>query len=228
VVEDVLAAWHEHMAAGDFEAAWRISDRVPPRVWRGAPLAGRRVLIRCENGLGDTIQFIRYAGLLRDSGSRVSVAAQPNLASLMSYVDGVSCGFDHDLEIECTELPYAFRTTLAAIPNRRYIQLAPGSRNGRFRVGLVWASGEYDPRRSVPLGVLARLGRVRGIEWVSLQHGSAVHDTLRHGAPLGLDSIRPPDNDDALVTARQILDLDLIITVDTMVAHLAGALMKPV
>jgi len=230
VAEDAIAAWHEHMAAGDFEAAWRISDRVPPRIWRGTPLAGKRVLIRCENGLGDTIQFIRYAALLRDAGSRVTVAPQANLASLMPYVDGLSPGVEHEVEIECTELPYAFRTTIETVPNRPYINFpfTPVPRNGRRRVGLVWASGVYNPCRSVPLQTLAPLGSVAGVEWVSVQHGPGVQEAWRYGAPLGIDESPAPENDDALATARQIADLDLVITVDTMVAHLAGALRKPV
>src|SRR5579884_3229320 len=113
------------MAAGDFEAAWRISDRVPPRIWRGTPLAGKRVLIRCENGLGDTIQFIRYAALLRDLGSRVAVAAQPNLVSLLEYADGLAAVDQnrYEVAVEVTELPYAFRTTLTSVPHRPYLRL---------------------------------------------------------------------------------------------------------
>lgn len=236
VDHDPHMAWHEYMSAGDFEAAWRICDRVPPPVWRGKPLANSAVLIRCENGLGDTIQFLRYARVLQRSGCRVTVAPQPNLASLVGYADGIDAvianqdATGYDVEIECTELPYALRTTLSNIPDERYIRLpfppAPG--DGRLRIGLVWRSGIYDPRRSVSLRLLAPLAAASQTSWVSLQHGPGLEELRACGSPFGLETSPHPASDDALLTARQILSLDLVITVDTLVAHLAGTLGVPV
>ena len=230
---EALELWREYMLAGDFEAAWRVSDEVRPAVWNGAPLHGKTVLVRCENGLGDTIQFMRYAPMLRRICAGLAVDVQPNLRSLLQFVAGVHPEpiAAPEVEIECTELPYAFRSTLATIPAEvPYIHVPRprGFRNGCRRVGLVWASGPWNPDRSIPLESFAPLGEIPGVAWVPLQHGPACSDLTRADGLLNFTTLRPPCDDDALRTAREILALDLVITVDTMVAHLAGALGKPV
>src|ERR1051326_3230614 len=130
--------WMTRMRTGNFEGAWQISDEIlaekknipcddRPRhqqwVWRGQPLRGH-VLIRCYHGLGDTIQFIRYAPLVRRMAKRVSVEGQPELLSLLRTVRGIDEVFplgevdapSCDVAVEVMELPYVLRTRLDSIP----------------------------------------------------------------------------------------------------------------
>ena len=137
-------AWSAAMRAGDFERAWEISDRVLRRrvasgetcwhwprhlqfIWSGVPLTGQRVLVRCYHGLGDTIQFIRFAAALREIAREVLVWAQPALLPLVATADGVdrvlplhdgTPDTEYDVDIEIMELPHALRTTLASLPQR--------------------------------------------------------------------------------------------------------------
>src|SRR3712207_1675612 len=126
------AAWLRHMRAGDFAGAWEVSDQVLegrkgqsahalPRhfqwVWNGEPLDGKRVLIRCYHGLGDTIQFIRFAPLVKQIAPHVSVWAQPALISLLETAGGIdallplhdgAAQIDYDVDVESMELAHVF------------------------------------------------------------------------------------------------------------------------
>jgi hypothetical protein len=246
-------AWFAAMRAGDFESAWKISDQVlrqrlatkhkwwqAPRhlqpVWSGAPLAGKRVLVRCYHGLGDTIQFLRFANPLRDLAREVIVWAQPPLAPLIETAPGIDRVLPlhdgapdaaYDLDIEIMELPHALRTTLCSLPKQVPYVRAPPPRNDPIppgeglRVGLVWESGDWDPRRSVPIAALSRLSSVPGIRLFSLQRGPA----RAQAGSLGALDISAAD---VSATATAMCCLDLIVSVDTMAAHLAGALGLPV
>jgi hypothetical protein len=132
--------WIEAMRHGDFATAWKISDALlrarrsedqvllPPgqqSIWDGSPVEGKRVLVRCYHGLGDTIQFIRYAALLKKIAAEVIVWVQPSLIPLLRNVEGVdrmlplhdgSPEVKYDVDLELSELPYLFRTTLESIP----------------------------------------------------------------------------------------------------------------
>ena len=243
--------WYCHMLAGDFDAAWRVADRIeqtsPSRVWNGEDFEGRRVLVRCVHGLGDTIQFIRYVRELRRRGA-VSVVAQvhPELVDIVSTVPGLDCAITwgpwppshmevEDIEIEVMELPWAFRTPASRVPapipyvfvpadlvTRRATRFtAPGC----FRAGLIWASSVWDESRTVPLSLLrGTLGAIPGVEFYSLQHG-----------PKHIEACASPwlsyegeQSSNVLDTAADLMNLDLLIAVDTMAAHLAGALGRPV
>jgi hypothetical protein len=260
-------AWMCHMLRGDFESAWRLADRdlamrrrsgidgaAWPRhmrpVWDGSALDGKRVLVRCYHGLGDTIHFIRYVPLLGRRAAAVCVDAQPQLLDLLSGVGGIDelCGLlddrdrdrrelECDSEIDVTELPHAFRTTLDAIPAAvPYLRAKPvdvaAARGrlaplaGRRRVGLCWAAGAWKPERSLTPRELAPLAAVPGIAFVSLQRGPACERwrVTREGPPIAAELT----SDSVAETAATIAALDLVITVDTMVAHLAGALGVPV
>ena len=150
--------------------------------------------MRCYHGLGDTIQFARYLPLLAERAALVRVEAQPELIpllrSLPGNVDLVPLGdqehpparFGCDAEIDITELPHAFRTTLGTIPAAiPYLSVEPERSEeaarrlsavpGRLRVGLVWAAGAWRPERSVPLDRLARLAEIPGVALVNLQRG---------------------------------------------------------
>jgi len=217
---DDLARWQELMRLGDYTAAWRLSDTWLDRV--ALPLSGKRVLVRCEHGLGDTIQFVRFAPLL---DARVTVAAQPSLVPLLRTIDGIDvtdADVEHDVAVEIMDLAHVFRATPLTLPACvPYLRVppAPLPRNGRRRVGIVWRSGEWDKRRDVPLPFLASLADRADVALYSLQkerRESDPHVKFVDGV------------DDPLGTARLMRALDLVISVDTMPAHLAGALGVPV
>jgi hypothetical protein len=241
------SAWMRHMRAGDFERAWGVSDEVLrsrrgqtahhlPRhfqwVWNGEPLDGKRVLIRCYHGLGDTIQFIRYAPLVRRAAEHVIVWAQPALLPLLATADGIdeliplhdgSPGVNYDVDVESMELAHVFRSTLATLPREvPYLRVAPAKlpRDGNLQVGIVWECGDWAPERAVPVELVVRLGEVKGASFHVLQRGPALR---RVPAGFGIVS----GSDDILEAARVIAGLDLMISIDSMPAHLAGALGVP-
>jgi ADP-heptose:LPS heptosyltransferase len=203
-------------------------------VWHGRPLEGKRVLIRCYHGLGDTIQFIRYAPLVRAIAAEVIVRAQAPILSLLGTMRGIDRLLplddgepeaEYDVDVEVMELPHVFRTTLETLPARvpyLHVVPAPISRDGRLAVGLVWRAGEWDERRSVPFNLLAPLSQIEGVEWRILQRGAGAADKLT--GEFG----RPTGSDDVFEAARAVRALDLLISVDSMPAHLAGALGVPV
>ena len=234
------------MRRGEFEAAWQISDEIRrsnepsshvPRhfqsVWRGASLAGKRVLVRCHHGLGDTIQFVRYAPLVKALAAEVTVAAQPELIPLLQTIPAIDrvtalddddARLRYDVDIEIMELPYALRTTPATIPAQVPYLHVPKSAlpaGDRLAVGVVWASGDWDRRRAIPLPQLAPLASVAGIKLFAFQRGAALGPTEHL-------SISPLNWRDVLHEAALLRALDLLIAVDTMPAHLAGALGLPV
>jgi hypothetical protein len=246
---EYTARWIELMRRGDFSAAWRLSDRLlrrrlaapcaedyPPRhqqvIWNGASLRNKRVLVRCYHGLGDTIQFIRYIPLLKIIAAQVTVWAQPTLISLLTTACGIDrvrplhdgtpdCEYDADVEV--MELPHVFRTTVETIPAGVPYFHVDGFAvdDARMKVGLVWRSGDWDPRRNVPFDLITRFAELQDISFYVLQPDATAlerHDRLKR--------ILPPDAD-ALMTARVMRALDLIISVDSMPAHLAGALAVP-
>lgn len=232
------------MLAGDFLLAWRESEAIerrgkpdPNRFWDGRPADGRRVLVRCLHGLGDTIQFIRYVPLLRRRARSVAIEAQPSLKPLVAasgLADRVLTWGEPepswDQQIEVIELPRMFGTSLASIPREvPYLDTGARSHSGghssRLRVGVVWSASDFNPARSVPLRQFARLFDIRDICFFSLQAGEARF-------ALAPWSDRVPslceESGSVLGTAQALETLDLVVTVDTMVAHLAGALARPV
>jgi hypothetical protein len=239
---DLNSSWIHAMQRGEFADAWKISDALLatkkdqtdlPRwfqsVWDGRSVVGKRVLVRCYHGLGDTIQFIRYARSLKAIAAEVIVWVQPSLIPLLRSVCGIDRllplhdgvpDVEYDVDIELNELPYLFRTTLATIPaDVPYIFVEPASlsRTGKLSVGLIWQSGDWDNRRSIPFSEVKRLAQLRGIAWHILQREAG-----RAGWDGSLGSISGGDN--PLDDASLMRALDLVISVDTMTAHLAGAL----
>jgi hypothetical protein len=237
-------AWLSAAARGDFEDAWCASDRIRGRsvrdlrlprhmqqVWDGTDLRGRRVLIRCYHGLGDTIQFIRYARLVRAVAREVIVWAPPRLLPLLQSATGIdrllplhdgTPGVDYDVDVEVMELPYVFRTTLPSIPRDvPYLTATPRTLPGdRPRIGLAWRGGPWNSKRSIPFAACARLLDRVDLSWYSLQQAVLPHECHRHLHRVDCDSIE--------ATAEYISSLDLVITIDSMMAHLAGALAAPV
>ena len=231
------------MRRGDFAAAWSISDSQLQRrssedhqklprhfqtIWDGTPVRGKRVLVRCYHGLGDTIQFIRYAALLKREAVEVIVWAQASLIPLLRTVHGIDRllplhdgvpDVEYDVDVEVNELPYVFRTTPETIPaDVPYLHVEPARLpDAEFKVGLIWESGDWDTSRSVPFSEIRRLANLRRIDWHILQR-----DALRAGWDGEFGKISGGDN--PLDDARLMRGLDLVIPVDTMTAHLAGAL----
>lgn len=236
--------WQCFMLRGDYRRAWRESDAIerrgapdPHRFWNGKPLAGEDVMLRCLHGLGDTIQFIRYAPLIRAQARQLTVEAQPSLKTLLqkaNVADAVITWGEAEppwtQQVEVNELPRIFRTTLASIPHQcPYIHL-PGTvvragEPGTLRVGIVWTASEFNPLRSVPFCELIPLFRKRKVSFFSLQAGSACADLASWSGRV--ENLCENANS-VLETAQHMLKLDLVITVDTMTAHLAGALGIPV
>jgi tetratricopeptide (TPR) repeat protein len=226
---------HEHR----FRArAWRghRHDFSVPR-WQGEPLAGRRLLIHAEQGMGDAIQFCRHLSGI-EKGAEVVLRVQASLVRLLAAsFPAVQVIAESeplppfDLECPLLSLPHLLGEDsaipyLAAEPTlvatwRGWLDRLPGR-----RVGLVWAGNPRlaaDSRRSIPLAALAPLGDIAGISFVSLQHGPA----QRPPSGLALHD-RSGELNDFADTAALVSVLDLVIGVDTAVIHLAGALGRPV
>lgn len=203
----------------------------PARYWDGGPLDGRTLLIHAEQGLGDTLQFVRYVPLAAACGGRVVLAVQPPLVRLLQGTPGaaevVPAGAAlpaFDVFVPLLSLPRLFGTTLASVPPPLPYGLpwAPG-RTGGLRVGLVWAGGSVfadDRHRSMPATAMNGLAGVPGVRFVSLQLGAAV---LPAGAEDGMVGV-----EDFAGTAARVAGLDLVIAVDTAVAHLAATMGVPV
>lgn len=247
--DDPGAAWTRHMRRGEWEAAWRVSDAVLaarggapcwhlPRheqpVWDGTPLAGKRVLVRCYHGLGDTLQFVRFVPRVGEVAAEVTVWAQPALLPLLGTVRGIGrllplhdgvCEAEYDVDVEVMELAHVFRATPETLPAAvpyLHADPAPLPDDGAcLRVGLVWRAGNWDERRSVPLPLLAPVAEIPGVALHLLQRGPALAEL-----PPGFGIVS--GSDDVTEAARVMRALDLVVSVDSMPAHLAGALGVPV
>jgi Flp pilus assembly protein TadD len=206
--------------------------------WDGSSPRGRTILVYAEQGLGDTLQFCRYAPLLSRAGAKVVLACPKKLAPLLATLDGpVEIVTDfaevshYDFQAPLMSLPHLMGTTLKNIPGSvPYLSVPSGTASPlpptqkAGRVGLVWAGNPDNPNavhRSIPLEALRPLFDLDGIEWISLQDGAARKQILGTGLPV---ADLAPEMSSA---AAAILDLDLVITVDTSIAHLAGALGRP-
>ncbi len=244
--EQDAAEWERCARRGDFASAWQASDRILQRhraapdftrprnlqsVWRGESPLGKRVLVRCYHGLGDTIQFIRFIPRLAMIAREVIVWAQPSLIPLLRGVPGIdvllplhdgSPEVGYDVDVEVMELPFVLRATLDTIPREvPYLRVEPASLPGsQPRVGLAWRSSDWERQRSMPFEALLPLLDLEGISWFSLQQGR--RDDEIHSALVDV-------SDGGMVEAAQrVKALDLLITIDSMPAHLAGALGVPV
>jgi tetratricopeptide (TPR) repeat protein len=229
-----VEGWREH------ECRWQAAGFGSPRrvfdspAWDGRPLPGGTLLLHWEQGLGDTIQFVRYAAAARRRVGRLVLEAQPPLVPLLRGlpgVDAVVAAGDAlprcDAHAALLSLPHLLGE---AEPARMPPYLVAGPtirRQGTGPlIGLVWAGNPKhlnDRNRSIPLAVLAPLLAISGLHWVSLQVGPRVADIAAAGL-----ADRLPDASPGLVdfaaTAAVLAQLDLLITVDTAVAHLAGAM----
>ncbi len=248
-----------HLTLGDWPRGWenyecrwdlpsasgRRAFRQP--LWAGTPtLRGHSILIHAEQGLGDTLQFIRYVPLLIQQGAEVHLEVQPSLKGLLATLPGVASVRTRgeslpDFEWHCPllSLPRAFATTPDSIPATTPYLSAPQEKAARCRrwfaprphprVGLVWAGNPLhtnDRNRSIPLSALRRLTQRTAGSFYNLQREAREGDaaTLATMPEVTDLSARLGDFAD---TAAIVAQLDLVVTVDTAVAHLAGALAIP-
>lgn len=226
-------------------------------LWLGDfSIEGKTILLHAEQGLGDTLQFCRYAALVSNLGAKVVLEVPAELMRLMTTLDGVDQLIEagqplppFDCHCPLLSLPLAFRTDLASIPSATPYLFADNAAveqwrarlnedaNGRLKVGLVWAGGnrphvaelrKNDARRSITFERLAPLLDVPNVQFFSLQKGAAALQVLdgdvgRHAVIDYTETLH-----DFADTAALVANLDLVISVDTSTAHLAGALDRPV
>jgi hypothetical protein len=202
------------------------------RIWDGSPIEGRRVLIRCYHGLGDTIQFIRFVPAVMARASSVHVWAQPELlpllqtmtpaANLLPLHDGAP-DVAWDVDLELMEVPEAIGVPmLSPALEYPYLQVAPLglTPDDRPSVGLYWRAGPWDPRRSIAVEALRPVLSVSSVRWVIAQPDATDAECTTIGGLM-------PNQGDLVHYASLLRSLDLLITVDSMPAHLAGALGVP-
>ncbi len=243
--------WWEQ-AWADYEWRWGCSYTVPlpykePR-WDGSPLAGRTVLIHAEQGVGDTILFVRYASLVKQRGGTVLLVCPRVMLRLLACLSGVDGLFAQGTALppfDCVaplhSLPGIFRTTPETVPaDVPYLSVAPSLVEhwrrelppGRdFRVGIAWQGNvgfAHDRQRSFALAQLAPLAAVPGVQLISLQKGFGSEQVGEVPFPVSdlgpnLDETAGPFMD----TAAVMHNLDLVVAPDTSLLHLAGALGVP-
>jgi tetratricopeptide (TPR) repeat protein len=250
---------HAWLLGGNYEQGWpeyewrcQVKAFAPPRfpqpLWDGSPLHGQTILLYAEYGLGDTLQFIRYAALVHERGGSVLVACQPPLVSLLSRCPGIERVLSQedplphfDVYAPLLSLPRILGTSLATVPAQVPYLFADAKRIDHwrqelnpvnaFRIGIAW---DADPRfrrlnqnRCIPLAEFAPLGRLEGVRLFSLQKGPGI-EQIRSVAglfPVTDLSSRLETFED---TTAVMHNLDLVVSADIVVAHLAGALGVPV
>lgn len=240
------AGWTDYAARETIPALYPDdAARSADRIWQGQDLAGKTLLVTDDQGHGDAIQFIRYLPLLRDRGAAqvtwqtfpATVRMFAQSAPYAQVVTGLPDGARFDFQCNSTSLPRSFDTELDTIP-AQVPYLRPPSptpeirsrKRVKLQVGLVWSGDSRHTRdhlRSIPAEVALTLADVPGASFHSLQHEVRASDrpALTARKAVGRAIERAADFAD---TAALIADLDLVIAVDTGVAHLAGALGKPV
>ena len=256
------AHWNLSLAlllSGKFKEGWKEYEwrwtsvakadqrHLPGIFWDGSDIKEHTILLYSEQGIGDTIQFIRYASLVAKRDSKVIVECSKDLVPLAQSVEGVYKAIPYskhppetDFQCPLLSLPYIFNTTLENIPAEKpYIIADPilcqkwrekvHNFSSKFKIGLVWAgrpTHNKDRYRSFALGTFGPLAH-EDIGFFSLQKGKASEQT-KH-PPNGMNLIDlTEDIHDFSDTAAFIENLDLVISVDTAVAHLAGAMGKPI
>jgi tetratricopeptide (TPR) repeat protein len=244
------------LAAGWLNYEWRWKTRkstapwrdFPQPIWLGRePLAGQTILLHAEQGFGDTIHFVRYVPRVAALGASVVVETQPALKGLIARLDGVSAVVERgdalpafDCHCPLGSLPLAFATELTTIPAQVPYLAGDASRiaqwcarlapRGRHVVGIVWCGNPTfrgDHNRSMTFSSFAPILAAADVAYVTLNPGRTEHDASALAAQANVLDLAAElrDFDD---TAAVIAGLDLVVTTDTAVAHLAGALGKPV
>jgi tetratricopeptide (TPR) repeat protein len=236
----------------EYEWRWKLKGHRGYRIsrprWDGSDISGRTILLHAEQGFGDAIQFVRYAPLVAERGARVILQCPEELAALFKRVHGVEKviadgGQLPEIDLHCPllSLPLVFGTTLGNIPVEiPYITADPPvalkwreklqQDDSRLKIGLVWAGRIKEERerpRSSSLDLFSSLSSINEITFYSLQKGEGAEQAKTPPKGMRLTDFTG-DIGDFSDTAAFIENLDLVISIDTAVAHLAGALGKPV
>jgi len=246
---DFASGWplYEHRWRQQVNAGKRPAFTAP--VWQGEPLEGRKILVHAEQGLGDVVQFCRYLPLLRQRGAEVVFlvagkmcallrSACPDIAFSSAIADAQSRAADFQIAI--MSLPLVFGTTLENIPAAVSYLKPDAERVERwrekigthgFRVGICWQGKpdvSADPARSFPLAMLAPLASIPGVRLISLQKSEGVEQIAQCGFDIEtLGDDFDAGSDGFVDTAAVMENLSLVISPDTAIAHLAGALGRP-
>lgn len=236
----------------EYEWRWQKADFTSPSrhtdipLWNGSPLHGQNILLHAEQGFGDAIQFVRYVPLVAACGGNVVLECHPQLVSLFRSIKEAATvvSFNESVpvcsyQVPLLTLPRIFGTTLQNIPSTCPYLTVSVERQRKWsalmstycqspRIGIVWAGKSYpDPLRSCCLADFAPVAEVGSATYFSLQLGSGAEEVNK--PPPGMQLIDLTDHiNDFADTAALIEQLDLIVSIDTAVAHLAGALGKPV
>jgi tetratricopeptide (TPR) repeat protein len=241
---DLAVGWAE------YESRWKVGvgdeRKLLQRRWKGEPLGGERILLYAEQGLGDTMQFVRYVPLVAERGGEVVLEVQPALHGLLAGTDGASRVIrrgetlpEFTWQCPLMSLPLALGTKLETIPAGVPYIVADAVRVDTWRerlqkntrrVGLAWAGNPGHPRdrlRSIPLEQLVPLLNVAGTTFYSLQFGSG-SEQMKQLRPGGQLVDLGDELQDFANVAAIVANLDLVISIDSAVAHLAGALGTPV
>jgi tetratricopeptide (TPR) repeat protein len=237
----------------NYESRWKAkSIQMPARyahrgIWDGSDLQGKRILLDCEQGFGDSIQFVRYVPMIAGRGGKPILAATPELFRLLKTVpclEGIVCPPEaippFDVQCPLMSLGHLMGTTIDNVPANVPYLFADAAlaerwrtrlpRDGRTKVGLCWSGNpkhKEDSTRSLSLSALSPLGDVASAWFCSLHKGPASREATTSSGKFQLADWTPELSDFA-DTAALIAGLDLVITCDTAIAHLAGALGKPV
>jgi hypothetical protein len=238
----------------EYEWRWECTELFPARpkfsqpTWDGSDLSGKTILLHSEQGFGDAIQFARYATLLARQEARVILQCSPMMRRLFATIPGVHaihCEPEplprFDVHCSLLSLPRTLGTTLETIPAQiPYLSANPdlaaawkqrlAAIAGKRKVGIAWAGNpdhQRDQDRSCGLAALAPLASHADVALISLQKGPAASQTAAPPPGMILHDFTP-ELETFADTAALIANLDLVITVDTSIAHLAGAMGKPV
>jgi hypothetical protein len=242
---NLAAAWAES------DAIRRRNGPDPNRFWQGEDPCGRQVIVRCLHGFGDSVQLLRLAPRLRSVCSRLIVECAPRAVDLLRCLPGIDEVIpwgdaapnprpSWDVQLELMELPYLLRISLADLPTSTdHLKLPPPELRRASRaigscntsravpnVGIVWSSGDWNPSRSIPFDLLTPILSRKDCQYWNLQGGPIRNQWRRLSHP-GLRDTPLLAHCGLVPLAAIISQLDLVITVDTLAAHLAGALNIP-
>ena len=250
---------HIHLLQGNFALGWlehenrwntphflRQRRKFAQPLWKGEPLKGSRILLHAEQGLGDTLQFVRYAPLVEARGGSVVLEVQPRLHRLLAPTEGTGQVIRRgdtppEFKWQCPllSLPFAFATDLNSIPAAiPYVHPNPALveawskrlEGNSLRIGLVWGGSPTFPHerwRSIPLELLAPLTNMAGTTFYSLQMGPCANQVKQLGSRVRIIDLQD-QQEDLADTAAIVANLALVISIDTSIAHLTGAMGKPV